>query len=507
MRHHNLGKRLLEIGCQPIDSLTDTGMLYLAYQNHAFKSQIEYVFQAILNVYGVAGVTICFDDLAGIEFQPSNIVISYGKEKPRGLFTNHIHIYESALFGENYLTARSMPRLPLGRYGGIPVIYEGDGDVQNHMAASQMKSRYRSIETNVDIIASSFFMLSRYEEIVSTERDQYGRFPARESIAYKEGFVDRPVVNEYLELLWNWIDSFGLGIMRKPLWPQGKDFAVCLTHDVDHVRKWESDRHSARLLLGDKPFEATRLWSGSIVSMLKRENPYWNFEEIVAREKQYGFNSSFYFLAGRHHPFDGSYKINSNEVRALIKWLENEGAEVGLHGSFESYNNEAMLSNELATLTSIAKNVCGVRQHRLRLDPQLTFSAQEKAGLGYDTTLGFAEHEGYRSGIAFPYHPYDLRRNRPFALLEIPLTIMDGTLSQAQYRNLTPDKGWEATRKILETTKRFKSCVTLLWHNSCFAQQCSPGFGDIYWKALEWIHDNNGWGASGREVCKWWIRR
>ena len=60
----------------------------------------------------------------------------------------------------------------------------------------------RRIEVPLDIFGSAFFMLTRYEEMVITERDTHGRFPARASIAYREGLLERPIVDEYLELLW-----------------------------------------------------------------------------------------------------------------------------------------------------------------------------------------------------------------------------------------------------------------------------------------------------------------
>ncbi|MCS4483044.1 hypothetical protein JQ038_13130 [Clostridium botulinum] len=83
-------------------------------------------------------------------------------------------------------------------------------------------------------------MIARYEEVLLWDRvdkDLYGRFPSSESLAYKEGFLDIPIVNEYIEWLWNWIDSFNLGYTRKNIW--GKyDFAACLTHDVDTPFKY-----------------------------------------------------------------------------------------------------------------------------------------------------------------------------------------------------------------------------------------------------------------------------
>jgi len=139
-----------------------------------------------------------------------------------------------------------MPQLPLKRWNGLPVIYEGNGDIRSPVVQSE-----NLIETNIDIIASSFFMLSRYEEVIVDEKDQYDRFPATASVAYKEDFLTRPIVNEYIDLLWGWIDSFQLGFKRRVFWG-GKDFAVLLTHDVDTIQRfrwWRPPLRSASHLL------------------------------------------------------------------------------------------------------------------------------------------------------------------------------------------------------------------------------------------------------------------
>ena len=51
------------------------------------------------------------------------------------------------------------------------------------------------IELGIDVFGSAFFMLARLEELVKPDRDHYERFPAAASLAYREGFLDRPIVN------------------------------------------------------------------------------------------------------------------------------------------------------------------------------------------------------------------------------------------------------------------------------------------------------------------------
>lgn len=80
----------------------------------------------------------------------------------------------------------------------------------------------------------------------------------------------------------------------------------------------------------------------------------------------------------------------------------------------------------------IGRDVLGCRQHLLRFEVPTTWRIQEKAGFVYDTTLSFADHDGFRCGICLPSEPYDLVENRILSLWEIPLTVMDGYTSKSQ---------------------------------------------------------------------------
>src|SRR5690606_13884396 len=46
-----------------------------------------------------------------------------------------------------------------------------------------------------DIFAASFYLLSRYEEYLPYVKDAHGRFPAEESLAFKHGFLRKPLVD------------------------------------------------------------------------------------------------------------------------------------------------------------------------------------------------------------------------------------------------------------------------------------------------------------------------
>ena len=44
-------------------------------------------------------------------------------------------------------------------------------------------------------------MLSRYEEYLPHIKDEYGRFEAKESLAFKYGFLEIPIVDKWVQIL------------------------------------------------------------------------------------------------------------------------------------------------------------------------------------------------------------------------------------------------------------------------------------------------------------------
>ena len=169
------------------------------YESTDFSAPIEYIFYLLFSTYGINFQIMSTANLNLDDFNPEEtLVISYGNKFLNIGVGKQIHIYSSDFFGNNYLKPESMPKSPLSRFNDLPIIYEGNGEFYGWVKESD-----NLIETNIDIIASSFFMVSRYEEVVINSRDQYDRFPASASLAYKEGFLNRPIVNEYIELLWS----------------------------------------------------------------------------------------------------------------------------------------------------------------------------------------------------------------------------------------------------------------------------------------------------------------
>jgi hypothetical protein len=122
--------------------------------------------------------------------------------------------------------------------------------------------------------------------------------------------------------------------------------------------------------------------------------------------------------------------------------------------------------------------IVGNRQHRLLWVHPDTASIESKAGLQYDSTLGFAAHEGFRNSYCYPFRIFDFTNDTTLDVWEFPLNVMDGTL--LSYRNLPNEEALQKCKDLIQEVKKFGGLFTLLWHNSFFDEDVYPGVQKLY---------------------------
>jgi hypothetical protein len=481
--------------------LPDRIQLIGVYDNSAFSAPVEYTFDLIFSIIGANYKVIPFSQFKPDDYNIDEILaVTYGREFIDCKLKKQVHIYASEFFGKDYLKTESMPKGLLKRYKDLPIIYSGHGRFDGEVKQSQ-----NLIETNIDIIASSFFMVSRYEEVISEVKDEHDRFPARASLAYREGFLERPVVNEYIDLLWDWIKILKPALKRQPFWPENKDFAVCLTHDVDRLQKFNFKRailSIVKYMLGKSSFGVLKQAIGYLI---KHKDPFSTFSKIVEMEKIYDFNSTFFFLTKIEDPITQRYDINQKNILREIKGLEQIGWEVGLHGSYSVHDNSENLVEEYNKLNAIISNVDSIRMHYLRFGIKDTVNILEQSGITCDCSIGFPYDAGFRSGIAFPYYFYDFNNEKKSSIIEIPLVFQEPAIQQ--FMPSYTDKAIEKINSLLDMVKKYNGCVSVLWHNDYFDEVAHPGYLQLYTGVLRYIQKNNGAGISCKNITDLISRR
>lgn len=325
-------------------------------------------------------------------------------------------------------------------------------------------------------------LFTKKEEYAPILLDQYKRFPYYLS---KHRTIFNPLISEFLT-------QNGL----KVEYPHEKQFAVCLTHDIDtlNVSNLRIIYDTLQTLRKAKLKKAIKI----LLSKIKRNyNPLWNFTQIMNLEEKYDAKSTFFFLSLKKRDLDYNYSIN--ELTEALKNIVDRGWEVGLHGAHNAYINLEEIKKEKERMESIIKKkVIGYRNHYLKFKIPITWELLKKAEFKYDTTFGYPDCVGFRNGICHPFKPYNLNTNDYINIWEIPLTIMDSTLND--YMHLNVENAWEITKLLIDTVRKFEGVITLLWHNTYLIGENLK----FYQKILEYCSEKNAWMTSGEEIRQWW---
>lgn len=284
----------------------------------------------------------------------------------------------------------------------------------------------------------------------------------------------------------------------RPEYGDGHEFAVCLTHDVDIIcPSWaniaQDVLNSVMNLNFTKPFTLP------LTKISKDRNPYWNFQDIMRLEEKYGATSTFFIMTARRGPYNQLYRIA--DLKAELRDIIRRGWDIGLHGGYQTYNDPASIIEEKRILEqSAGKQITGYRNHYLRFKVPDTWRFLEQAGFKYDSTIGYANHIGFRNGMCHPYQPYDLVENRPIDLVEMPLAVQDGTLSN--YMHLDYGPSWDLIKELVDTVEKCRGILTLSWHTD---SMLSGKNFEFYEKILKHCREKNALITNADDLCQYVI--
>jgi hypothetical protein len=430
---------------------------------------------------------------------PSGIVLSYGSDTvgdflisvKENTIQNNITGSVSATDG-SYLICE----IPHETGSGNGVIAFFDNGITRYPCITRND---HGIVIGIDIFRETGYILSGHLDRIRSLLSQ----------GKKHELATRPTVDFLENLLFTAILAGShqqqVPLIRKSFWPEGKKFAVCLTHDVDEIKKtyqWFSRpaRYLARRDLAG--------FTGQIHSFVQKIHgiePYDTFDDIISIERSMGAKSTYFILkeSGQLHPlskktwylYGRNRTLQSPGIRSLVKKLCDNGDEVALHGSYFSYTDPGLLTEEKQELEQLIQDeVIGTRQHNLNLAIPETWNLQVAAGLKYDTTLGFKDTIGFRWGTSFPFYPNT--GEEPLPILEIPLTIMDICLESEK------DK-LSSCLCIAEEVSRYHGVLDLLWHPPIFNTNEYVDAREIYIRLVRSCLDSGAWIARAKDIYEW----
>ena len=356
---------------------------------------------------------------------------------------------------------------------------------------------------NFDLLSCAFYFLSSWDERFKTKKDNLGRFPDEENLLVKLGMANFPVVNFYFYILKFLIERNGF-VVNGRKW-RGKDFAVCLTHDIDVLKKWSAfgvyNEVMNKFIMGREDIQARReRFAKFLYFFAKGMDPYRDgMRKIFEFEKSFGIKSTFFLKSGGKSKYDAMYEWNEF-MNDFVSELINSNFEIGLHPSFDSFDKIELMEEEKIKLENLTGlKIRGVRQHYLRYNFEKTPLIHSKLGFKYDSTLGFNLRYGFRSGYVFPYKIYDVRNNVELEIYEIPLVFMDSVYQYGRSSAGVEDILNEIL-KLAEVVKCFGGVMTVLFHNSVYDEFDFKGWNFIYEEFVKFALNEGAFIGSCSEV-------
>lgn len=331
-----------------------------------------------------------------------------------------------------------------------------------------------------DIFAASFYLLSRYEEYLPHVKDDYGRFMAKESLAYKNRFLNQPVID-----IW----AYKLQAVLKKRFPdfQFTDRKYILQPIIDVPMAYYFRKKGLLRTIGGTfsdlgRFRFRQLYQRYLVLMGFKRDPYDTFKWIITKQKQCDFKFTVLFLIGDYSTYDKSISTNKKEFVSLIKSVA-DYCYVGIKASYFALEDISILKKEKLKMEAIINSdLHAVRHSFSKLNLPQSYRNLIELEINQDFTMGYIDTLGFRAGTCTPFQFYDLDYEVQTPLQINPYHCLDfGLLKYASQL----DKQ-EHLQKLIDEVKAVNGTFTPVFHNYTFSnQERWKGFRSLFNLILE----------------------
>lgn len=400
------------------------------------SSRSEYIFELI------------FKNELGLEYQVTTELqifeahqqekINYSPARNRDEF----FIKASALLSEDFIKKTDVV---IGEKYQMKVLFPNDA----------------ACDIGFDIFSAVFFMVSRYEEYLPFTPDKHGRFKATDSLAYKNNFLQIPVVD-------TWINGFKTILQKKfpsiQLLPSR--FKAIVTYDIDVAYKFKgrSWKRLAGATIKDLlQFNFKNMYR-RIQTLTNRQKDPWDvydyLQETIVQNK---LDSIFFFLLSDASMHDRNLNYKNPLVKKLIDTIK-PFSELGIHPSYKTSSFPGKILSERKRLEKLSGKIINKsRQHYLKFILPVTYNYLIEAGITEDYSMGFSGLPGFRAGTCKPFYFYDLKNEKSTVLKIFPVTLMEGSF--IDYQDLQPSQALQDICKLVEAVHRVKGTFISIWHN------------------------------------------
>jgi len=322
-----------------------------------------------------------------------------------------------------------------------------------------------------DIFSASFYLVSRYEEYLLHKPDEHLRYHHSYSLAFKNHFLNEPLINMWAEELKKII------LLKYPnVSFSGNKYSIIPTVDIDVA--YAHLGRSLAVAVGSYfkalfKFQIKTLIEKKLVFLRLQKDPFDTYDYQEKLFEKFKLRPTYFFLAGKRGHNDNNISPENNRFKKLVKRLSAFG-EIGIHPSYNSENDPKIVAQEIENVqrNSSHKITCS-RQHFLKINLPETYSCLTELGITDDYTMAYAGVMGFRASICTPFLFYDLPVEKILPVKVHSCAVMDGTLND--YLHFSTTEAFKVMMELLDKTKIYGGEFILIWHNHSFN-------GKGYWK-------------------------
>ena len=398
--------------------------------------RISYIMQIMVgdllqSEYSITDDLVAFQQYEGVKF-------SYGNEAIEGL-----HFDSVGLLQEIGVTSQDLSVVTWQGYNLFFPVSKG--------------------ALSFDPFAVAFYLITRYEEYdLETPKDEHGRYMVAESIAYKNGFHRKPMINIIACEIGKMLKAFSPDyVLPKP------SFTILRSYDVDIAYQYKGKtvvRFVGSLVKSLLQFDFQKVGK-LILTLLGKEvaddfDTFALYRQRALSEQQTPIH---FILTAPFGKFDRNISYKSKAFKRLIQYLS-EFSEIGLHPSYSSSRALSLIGEEKQRLEKVFGNkVVKSRQHFLRFTFPNTFNQLIAEGFTDDYSLGWTNEAGFRASITIPFPFYDLHKEQKTSLILHSLHTMDAALARL---TSSEEEQKRIINDLIAAVEQYGGEMVMLEHNS-----------------------------------------
>ena len=314
-----------------------------------------------------------------------------------------------------------------------------------------------------DIFAAVFYLISRYEEYLPHTKDTYGRYAHENSLAFKEGFLQLPLINIWIKDFRQFLQEHSLSSSKNPslFTHQNKPFTFLATYDIDIAYSY---KHKGFLRNVGGFFKQPSLQRLKVLMGLQQD-PFNSYEWLHRLQAAHPNVQPIYFflVPGKNGLYDKNILPRHPAMQTLIK-THAAKYTIGLHPSWQSGDAENLLKEEKELLEAIAgKPITVSRQHFLRFNLPQGYQRLIDAGITADYSMGYGSTNGFRASVASSFYWYNLQTEQSTQLRIHPFCFMEANSFYEQ--RFTPQLALEEMKYYYAVCKNVQGEFISIWHN------------------------------------------